>query len=238
MGLLNIGQKVGSKFGGMTGLALGTIGLAGMASSIGPSAKEALLDTAFDDPYADQAFMGRQMSGGFLGAAAMGGTAGAVGLSLGTTAVGAALGGGAAAKLIPKGTSSRGLMVAAATAVGGAIGMQGGPANETISVYGPKPSVGANIATTGMGAAVGGAIGGLGYGFKRGPKKALIGAGLGAAIGGLAGAAAVPAATMSRLRSNRDLLTSSPYSTSLGMAQALNASGDIVLGMHNSRNSY
>jgi len=43
---------------------------------------------------------------------------------------------------------------------------------------------------------------------------------------------------MSRIRDNRQLLSSSPYSTSLATAQALNASGDIVLGMHNSRNSY
>jgi hypothetical protein len=47
MGLLNVGAKVGSKFGGTTGLAMGAIGLAGVAKGIGPSAKEAILDAGY-----------------------------------------------------------------------------------------------------------------------------------------------------------------------------------------------
>jgi hypothetical protein len=78
----------------------------------------------------------------------------------------------------------------------------------------------------------------LGYGYGKSFKKAAIGTAIGATIGGLGGAAVVPGMAMSRIRDNRQLLSSSPYSTSLATAQALNASGDIVLGMHNSRNSY
>jgi len=247
MGLLNVGEKVGSKFGGMTGLAMGAIGLAGVAKGIGPSAKEAVLDTAFNDPYADEAFMGRPMSGGFLGAAATHGTAGAVGLGVGAMVVGGLIGGGAAAKLMPKGAEigklaeyglGRGSMIAGAAGIGAAVGASKGSLHDTFGVYGPGPNAGANVATAGIGAAIGGAIGGLGYGYKKGLKKAAIGTAIGATIGGLAGAAVVPGMTMSRIRDNRQLLSNSPYNTSLGMAQALNASGDIVLGMHNSRNSY
>jgi len=247
MGLLNVGEKVGSKFGGMTGLAMGAIGLAGVAKGIGPSAKEAVLDAAFNDPYADETFMGRPMSSGFLGAAATHGTAGAVGLGLGAMAIGGLIGGGAAAKLIPKGAElgklagygmGRGGMIAGAGAIGAAVGASGGGMSDTFSVYGPDPTVGANVATTGIGAAVGGAIGGLGYGHGKSFKKAALGTAIGATIGGLGGAAVVPGMAMSRVRDNRQLLSSSPYSTSLATAQALNASGDIVLGMHNSRNSY
>lgn len=237
MGLLNVGAKVGSKFGGTTGLAMGAIGLAGVAKGIGPSAKEAILDAGFNDPYADETFMGRPMSSGFLGAAATHGTAGAVGLGLGAMAIGGLIGGGAAAKLIPKG-AGRKTMIAGAGAMGAAIGASDGGVSDTFSVYGPDPTIGANLATAGIGAAVGGAMGGLGYGYKKGFKKAAIGTAIGATIGGLGGAAVVPGMAMSRVRDNRQLLSSSPYSTSLATAQALNASGDIVLGMHNSRNSY
>jgi hypothetical protein len=237
MGLLNVGAKVGSKFGGTTGLAMGAIGLAGVAKGIGPSAKEAVLDAAFNDPYADETFMGRPMSSGFLGAAATHGTAGAVGLGLGAMAIGGLIGGGAAAKLIPK-NSFRGTMIAGAGAIGAAVGASGGGMSETLSVYGPDPTVGANLATAGIGTALGGAIGGLGYGYGKSFKKAAIGTAIGATIGGLGGAAVVPGMAMSRVRDNRQLLSSSPYSTSLATAQALNASGDIVLGMHNSRKSY
>lgn len=247
MGLLNVGEKVGSRFGGMTGLALGAIGLAGVGAGIGSSAKEAAFDIAFDNPNADEAFMGRPMSSGFLASAATHGTAGAVGLSFGTTAAGAAIGGGFAAKMIPKTAKfgqlaefgmGRKSLIAAAAGIGGMIGMAKGPMRDTASVYGPGPSVGLQAATTGIGAVIGGAIGGLGYGYNKGFKKAAIAGGIGAIMGGIAGASVVPAATLARVRSNQNLLTSSPYSTSLGMAQALNASGDIVLGMHNSRNGY
>ena len=225
--MLNVGRRIG----GMTGLGLGAIGLAGVAGGIGSSAKNAVLDYAFNDPNADEAFMGRPMSSAFLGSAGAYGTAGAVGMSLGTAAVGGLVGAGGVAKIIPKGMNNRGSLIAAGAAVGGMLGASVGGMNDAYNTYGPAPTAGMNVATTGIGAGIGGAIGGI---AKRGIKGGL----MGAAVGGLVGAAAVPAMTMGRVRNNRELLNNSPYSSSLAMAQALNASGDIVLGMHNSRSSY
>jgi hypothetical protein len=85
------------------------------------------------------------------------------------------------------------------------------------------------------GALLGGAIGGVKKGFKGGA----IGATLGMLAGGIAGGAAAAAAPIGYMRQNRDFFTQSPYSP-LGSSQtqALNATGDIVLGMHNSRRGY
>lgn len=58
----------------------------------------------------------------------------------------------------------------------------------------------------------------------------------GAAIGGAVGLAGAVQAATHPYRSNPNLFTNSPYyNTSLSNAERLNASGDIVLGMHNSR---
>lgn len=224
--MLNVGRKIG----GMTGLGLGAIGLAGVASGVGSSAKNAVLDYAFNDPNADEAFMGRPMSSAFLGSAGAYGTAGAVGMGLGTAAVGGLVGGGGVAKALPKGMMNRGSLIAAGATVGGMLGGSVGGLNDTYNIYGPAPSVGANIATTAIGAGLGATIGGVAKGLKGGL--------IGGAIGGLVGAAAVPAMTLSRIRANKEILNTSPYSSSLSIAQALNAHGDIVLGMHNSRSSY
>jgi|GEM_PF-3508459 len=235
MGILNIGTEVLKNPG--TKLALGAIGLAGVAKGIGSSAKEAALDTAFGDPYADEAFMGRPMSPGFLAGAGLGGTAGAVGLGVGALAVGGLIGGGAAAKLISKGTKNRAAAIIGAGAVGAAVGAASGPLKESYDIYGPGPSVGVQAAATGVMGTAGGAIGGL-IGSKWGKKGALIGGGIGATIGGLGGAASVPAATLGRIRSNQSTLRTGPNNTSLLTAENLNASGNIVLGMHNSRRGY
>jgi len=224
--MLNVGRRIG----GTTALGLGAIGLAGVASGIGSSAKSAVLDYAFNDPNADEAFMGKPMSSAFLGSAATYGTAGAVGIGLGAAAVGGLVGGGGVAKTLPKGMMNRSSLIAAGAAVGGALGGSMGGLSDTYNAYGPAPSVGANIATTAIGAGMGATIGGIAKGFKGGL--------VGAAIGGLAGAAVVPSMAVSRIRANKELLNTSPYSSSLSIAQALNAHGDIVLGMHNSRSSY
>ncbi len=225
--MLNIGRRVG----GMTGLGLGAIGLAGVAGGIGPSAKNAVLDYAFDDPNADEAFMGRPMSSAFLGSAGAYGTAGAVGVGLGGAAVGGLVGGGGVAKALPKGIRGRGGLIGMGALVGGTMGGSIGGLGDTYNTYGPAPTAGANVAATAIGAGIGGTIGAF---SKRKTRGGLIGA----AVGGLVGAAVVPGMTIGRVRSNRELLNSSPYSSSLAMAQALNASGDIVLGMHNSRGGY
>ena len=225
--MLNVGRRIG----GMTGLGLGAIGLAGIAGGVGSSAKNAVLDYAFNDPNADEAFMGRPMSSAFLGSAGAYGTAGAVGMGIGTAAVGGFVGGGGLAKVIPKGVRNRGSLIAAGATVGGLVGGSIGGMDDAYNTYGPAPTAGANVAATAIGAGIGGTIGAF---SKRKTRGGLIGA----AVGGLVGAATVPGMTINRVRSNRELLNNSPYSSSLAMAQALNASGDIVLGMHNSRSSY
>jgi hypothetical protein len=239
MGLLKYGKSVAGRATSGLGMkvGLGSVFGLGVASGIGSSVKEAAFDTAFDNPNADEAFMGRPMSTGFLGASATGGAAGAIGLGLGAVALGAGLGGGAVARAIPKGIANRGTYMAAGIAAGGIAGFSSQTMDDALSTYGARPSVGMNIATTGIGATVGGTIGALAF-SAGGIKKAAIGGGIGAAIGGLGGAAAVPAMTASRVMNNRELLARSPYNSSLNTAQMLNASGDIVLGMHNSRGGY
>lgn len=81
--------------------------------------------------------------------------------------------------------------------------------------------------TAGLGAL--GAIGGAKIGGA-------LGAVAGGAIGSIAGAALGMAPTLGYMSNNRQLLKESPFSsTSLITADMLNASGDIVFGMHNSR---
>jgi hypothetical protein len=75
----------------------------------------------------------------------------------------------------------------------------------------------------------GGAISNLG-----GAKFGAIGAIAGAAIG----AASPLMYTAGRIRNNQEFYSQSPYSRSRQLANELNASGDIVLGMHNSRGGY
>lgn len=208
---------------------LGTALAAGMVKGIGSSPKEALLNAAFDDPNADEAFMGRPMSGRFLGAAGVGGAGAAVGMGVAGAVIGGALGGGAAGKIMA-GSKLRGSAISAGIVGGMAIGAGAGGAGETLSIYGPRPTAGIQLGSTIAGTVLGGTIGSLAKGVKGGM--------IGGAIGAIAGTAAIPAMTASRIRDNSALLARSPYNTSTLMAQNLNASGNIVLGMHNSRGGY
>jgi len=85
------------------------------------------------------------------------------------------------------------------------------------------------LASTVVGGAIGGAIGSM-----RGGKIGAIGAIAGAAIG----AAAPLNYTRQRIAANQDFYSQSPYARSRQLANELNASGDIVLGMHNARGGY
>jgi len=98
----------------------------------------------------------------------------------------------------------------------------------------PDPMI-TGIGGTALGAVGGGVLGGV----KKGFKGALIGTTLGAIVGGTLGTGVSAAAPIGYMKQNRQFFTESPY-TSLGssQAQALNATGDIVLGMHNSRRGY
>lgn len=82
-------------------------------------------------------------------------------------------------------------------------------------------------------AIIGGAIFGA-IGSMRSGKVGAIGAIAGAALG----ATAPLNYTLGRMRNNQDFYSQSPYSRSRQLANELNASGDIVLGMHNSRGGY
>ena len=94
---------------------------------------------------------------------------------------------------------------------------------------GPKAMIG--------GGAIGTALGGYaGMSLGRGIKsKIALGIG-GAIVGAGAGTAAGLSPALMHARRNEQLLRESPFSnSSLATAQSLNATGDIVLGMHNSR---
>jgi hypothetical protein len=120
----------------------------------------------------------------------------------------------------------------------------------------PAPVGGTAVGMMGAGGVVGGALGyggvstfakskrktianavsSIGETGKRssfgGPKARVAGAIAGAVIG----AAAAPSLyTTGHVRRNSNFYSQSPYNTSLNRAEQLNASGDIVLGMFNSR---
>jgi hypothetical protein len=100
---------------------------------------------------------------------------------------------------------------------------------------GPMPVIGGGAGGAGLGA-VGGAL----MGRKMGGIKGAIGGGiLGSIIGGTTGASIGAAPTIQYMNQNRQLIRESPFSnTSMMTADALNATGDIVFGMHNSRRGY
>jgi cellulase/cellobiase CelA1 len=66
--------------------------------------------------------------------------------------------------------------------------------------------------------------------------KGIKGAAIGAAIGGGLGLAGTVSSTVATARANQQIMTQSPfYNQSALNAERLNASGNIVLGMHNQR---
>ena len=218
-------------------ILLGTALAGGMIKGIGSSPKEALLDAAFDDPNTDETFMGRPMSGRFLGAAGMGGAGGAVAMGVAGAVIGGALGGGMAGKIM-EGSEFRKVAMSAGIMGGMAMGAGAGGMGETLSVYSPRPTIGGQIGSTIAGTVLGGLVGGAIGGLSKGVKGGMIGGAIGAIGGAIAGTAAVPAGTVNWINGNMGLLSRSPYNTSTLMAQNLNASGNIVLGMHNSRGGY
>jgi hypothetical protein len=86
------------------------------------------------------------------------------------------------------------------------------------------------------GGAIGSVVGGI-AGSKMGGLKATI---AGALIGGVTGASLPLANAGAAMSANRSFFQETAYgrSASQGNAMALSAVGDIVLGMHNSRNGY
>lgn len=106
--------------------------------------------------------------------------------------------------------------------------------------------MGSLFATRTAGGIVGsmpGAAFGSFLGSSMGPRGAKIGKVAGGLIGGFVGGlvgATIPIAggIGGHMATNRDFYQNSPYSSSRGTSQALSATGDIVLGMHNSRRGY
>lgn len=190
----------------------------------------------------------------FSGAGPRSALAGAVGTgsAVAAPAIGSAIGGGVLGGIV--GAKKGGLKGALAGAAMGAIG--GGAVIGGIAGAASVGGIGVSaVATPALGAvgAGAGAIAGGSMGLKKGGIKgaiagSLIGGISGGAIGGTVGA--LPAglsiggaaiATNRYMDDNSQFFNESPYSksnTSLSTARSLNASGDIVLGMHNSRRGY
>lgn len=95
------------------------------------------------------------------------------------------------------------------------------------------------MATGSIGGFAGAAVGGL-AGLKRSPRAAIAGTIMGGVSGAFVGGVAAPATQlMGFVGANRNFYAQSPYANrSSATAAALNASGDIVLGMHNARGGY
>lgn len=130
----------------------------------------------------------------------------------------------------------------AGAATGGILGgalMASNPSDLTrMNTIAPNTAAVAGMTTAGgVGGAVAGAkIAGRAGGGAR--SKVLSGI-AGAAIGSVGGASMSMAGVADHVRRNRNLFSSSAYGNqSSATAAALNASGNIVLGMHNSRNGY
>ena len=73
--LLRGGERVGSSRAGLAAIGIGAFGL-GVANKAAPAARDAAFDVAFNDPNADEKFVGRKLNTRFLLGEAMGGVAG------------------------------------------------------------------------------------------------------------------------------------------------------------------
>lgn len=104
------------------------------------------------------------------------------------------------------------------------------PANPLVS-----SAAGAGVGT-GIGSLAGAAI--AKARGKGGIKGALLGGVIGNIAGGIMGGAASASVPLSHMRNNQQFFSQSPYSPMLGTSGNLNATGDIVLGMHNARRGY
>jgi len=130
----------------------------------------------------------------------------------------------------------------AGAATGGILGgalMASNPSDlSRMKTFAPNTAAVAGMTTAG---GIGGAVAGAKIAGKAGGgarSKVLSGI-AGAAIGSVGGASMSMAGVADHVRRNRNLFASSAYGNqSSATAAALNASGNIVLGMHNSRNGY
>lgn len=218
----------GSRFG-MTALGVGGFGI-GMMNKVGPAARDAAFDVAFDDPNADVAFTGRKFDARFLAGTAMGGPVG----GLLTNPLISPSDAYAASGINPVAISTAigvggGLAIAGAGVLKGGFKMGPGALLRGGSAFRAARKAGAG----GAGKAMMGAMGSGVVGGAKSLRRGLVGGGIFAAAS--IGAGALGA--RSYMNNNEQFFNESPYAgrTSASVASALNASGDIVLGMHNSR---
>jgi hypothetical protein len=163
---------------------------------MGSAPKDAMLEAAFGDPNADQAFLGSSLSARYLMGEATGGLL------------------GNAMRYSNPADLAR--MTPLPVSTGGIIGM--------------------TSAGVAGGAFAGAKLSGRAGGGVRGKILSSV---AGAAIGGGLGLGASMSGPVAHVAANRDFYSRSPYGNqSSATAAALNASGNIVLGMHNSRNGY
>jgi hypothetical protein len=231
--------SLGNSKTALAGIGIGALAL-GAASKIGPAARDATLDFSMGDPNADAAFTGSKFSARYLAGTAIGGGLGGVikasspgdyfkenplvptsGAALGTLGIaGGAVGGVAGAAI---GTS----LVDLRKTLGPADGSL-----KSAKLMGREFTMGEKLVKklqrpSKFGLATVGALGLGALGSAVGAGAATIG------IGGLS--------AKSYINNNQQFFNESPYaprSNSLTTASSLNASGDIVLGMHNSRRGY
>ena len=122
-------------------------------------------------------------------------------------------------------------------------GLAGAPARfknaADLGMYGygnPAAIMAGPPVAAGLGMLMGGVGGAMAKAKKIPYTGGIRGALVGALVGGTVGLAGSVQAATQPYRRNPDLFRNSPYyNTSLSNAERLNASGDIVLGMHNTR---
>lgn len=121
----------------------------------------------------------------------------------------------------------------AGSILGGPVGglMKASAPMDYMKVNPATPTARTQIASTAIGGLIGGIAGGIGVAGK---KYGAVGAIAGAAMGAIAPLEY----TRRRIQNNQDFYSQSPYARSRQLATELNASGDIVLGMHNARGGY
>ena len=219
MGLLNFGKRVGQGTGralrrapatiGSSRVAMGALGIGALALGVGSQVGPATKDAALGAAFGDEN-ADRYFTGRDLDSRFL---------------VGSMMGGVGGGML-------------QATAPGDVLATNAG-------FPGGGPGVLASSATTGaVGAAAGGVTGSLiggaiGGAFSMGKAGKMAGGAMGG-LAGLALGASLPSAAIigGHINRNQDFYQQSPYSGSSATASQLSASGDIVLGMHNSRRGY
>jgi len=191
------------------GLLVGGAAVAGAIAGTKDVFKSAF-DVAFDNPDADRAFTGQDFGPGFYASQAVGGPIGALGRAAS-----------------PLGTA-QGTAALGAGAVAGGAALAAGGTGLAIAGYGASKLLGSG------GAAASGKLAKFFRGAAKGSKY-------GGELGAVLGVGAISAAAFGAKKLIDSQTSQSPYmnrNVNNPQGRQLNASGDIVLGMHNTRRGY